>query len=83
MEKENSTNNYLIFGIVAIGIGLIIKQLVSAIDRDDNLVSKETSKILSNPDDKKTLLKAIEKIEETKSPESIVLSSGKSMEIVM
>jgi hypothetical protein len=83
MEKVNKAEKYLVLGILAIGVGLVVKQLMSAFERDDNIVSKETSKILSNPEDKKALLSAIEKIEKTKNSENIVLSNGKSMEIVM
>ena len=83
MEKVNKAEKYLVLGILAIGVGLVVKQLMSAFERDDNIVSKETSKILSNPEEKKALLSAIEKIEKTKNSENIVLSNGKSMEIVM
>jgi len=83
--KKHNTENYIIFGAIAIGVGLVIKHFISAFDRDDNVLSKETSKILSNPNDKKILLDAIDKIEtdEKVDSEEITLSSGKKMEIVM
>lgn len=83
MTKKNSAEKYLILGMLLVGFGLIVKQLLSAFERDDNLVSEETSKLLSNPDDKRVLLEAIQKIENTKNSENIVLSSGKKMEIIM